>query len=115
MNTDVNGHDERGGVRVATGKARGGTAPAKANGTATGVCCALGTAASPSAGPRLPTAFVGARTAIRRAACGCRAVCVVQGLVWDEVVNKLTPYGAKTGRIFLENRIEVFLTFQETA
>ena len=38
-----------------------------------------------------------------------------QGWVWDEVVNKLTPYGAKTGRIFLENRIEVFLTFQETA
>ena len=29
-------------------------------------------------------------------------------------VNKLTPYGGKTTKIFLENRIEVFLTFQET-
>ena len=37
-----------------------------------------------------------------------------QGLEWDEVVNKLTPYGGKTTKIFLENRIEVFLTFQET-
>ena len=39
---------------------------------------------------------------------------LVQGLEWDEVVNKLTPYGGKTTKIFLENRIEVFLTFQET-
>ena len=37
-------------------------------------------------------------------------MCPGQGLEWDEVVNKLTPYGGKTTKIFLEKRIEVFLS-----